>query len=229
LPASVRLFSALALLADLRLSDPARDAIVPPSAAIVLRDGSGFFVLGSDFPVRIGAPDAAWLQVEPVDEARTDPRVVALRVGGSALGPGRHDISLSIEVITGAGREELLLPIVACVGDSACATANAGRARVRLADPFADVRAGLTPAGHLLLEIVDRERERREVAEVRASRVPEPREPRRPPRTERPTLPLPGFPVVLPWMCLEYPCGSSTAADVADVAKGLDAVNAVSY
>ncbi len=199
-------------------------------------EGDGFFVLGSDYPVRIDrdAATAAWLRVEPTNEARMDPRVVRIRVD-AGLVPGLHEAAFRIDVITARGREELWLPVALCVGGGCSeGVAHRPRGRVRLDDARADARTGLTPSGNLLLEIVDRERERRDVGEVRARTgdrepgdEPPPLPPVQPPAG--PTPPPPGFSLVLPWMCLEYPCGSSTPADIADATKGLDAINALSY
>ncbi len=213
----------------------------PPAIRL---EGDGFFVLGSDFPVRIesDAATAAWLRVEPTDEARMDPRVVRIRVG-SGLAPGLHEAAFRIDVVTARGREELWLAVELCVSGP-CSAAAAGRRDgngLQLDDPRADARAGLTPSGNLLLEIVDRERERRELGEVRVL-IAGPRDPRDEPPVPPPVVPpagpptgpspppsATGFPLVLPWMCLEYPCGSSTSADIADATKGLDAINALSY
>ncbi len=216
------------------LDGPAATRFEPPPIRL---EGDGFFVLGSDYPVRIDpdAATAAWLRVEPTDEARMDPRVVRIRVI-TGLAAGLHEAAFRLDVITAKGREQLWLPVELCVG-GACARAAPGRAdRARLDDLQADVRAGLTPSGNLLLEIVDRERERRDLGEVRAF-IAGPREPGDKPPVPPPVVPpaepppaeAAGFPLVLPWMCLEYPCGSSTAADIADATKGLDAVNGLSY
>lgn len=194
--------------------------------------GDAFFVLGSDYPVRIapGAVTAGWLRVEPLDAARLDPRVVAIRVDASRP-PGPHEAAFRVDVFTAEGREPLWLAVELCPAPGCPGRTPRQGPPARFADPGADIRSGTTPGGHLLVEIVDRERERREIGEARARAGEE--EPGREPRRRSPAEPPPpapaGFQLVLPWMCLEYPCGSSTAADVADAAKGRDAINAVSY
>ena len=211
---------------------------------IVLHHGIGnFFVLASDIPfkVRQAEPKVPWMEVEVIEGDQTAHRTVSIKSHPENLSRATYYSAIRVDLSTSKGADYLLIPVALRVGKEferkfrrdALLEADIPDANIRLQpdDPSIDVRFVMTPGGHYILEIIDRDKENTKRQQLPQSAQSKPTQ-----MLSAPTI-EPGAPdalsqtyeIVLPWMCLEYPCGRTMADDIADVEPNLDAVNSVSY
>jgi hypothetical protein len=215
----------------------AREKIVQhPILLIDLHQTEGnFFVLASDIPfeVRKAEPEVSWMEIEPIAEAQTAHRIIPVKSRPEGLPAGTYFSAIHVVLTTSTGEDYILIPVALQVGEefergfsqdlSLAAEVPENKIRLHVDDPNIDVRFMMTPGGHYIFEVIDQIIANRRLEQLSESLGVEPKA----------GLSLSAvtetYEIVLPWMCLEYPCGRSTEDDIADVEPNIDAVNAVSY
>jgi hypothetical protein len=192
---------------------------------VLSEDSNNFFVLASDIPFSVSRAEAhdRWLAVEALAGKQTPHRTVAVKRRKARLTPQTEYSAVRVDLSTAVDDDHILIPVVLQIGDHAETELARGIPTALLLlqpeDPDVQVDVRLTPAGHYIIDIIDvrAEQTRLQALETmvhqQLSAVPAGR----------------SYDIVLPWMCLESPCGRATSDDIADVAPNLDAVNAVSY
>ena len=205
-------------------------------------DEGNFFVLASDIPFQVSKvePEASWFDVARIEGKETAHVVVPLSCDPQGLPTGIYMSAVRVDFTMSKGKESdhILIPVALRLGQGRTsvpvARPHAGSAvpdhlvRFQPGNTDVELRSILTPGGHYIFELIDlRKRSSTDQKEYRGHRADGGLASAPAPEIES-TLGR-TFDLVLPWMCLEYPCGRRTEDDIADVAANLDAVNHISY
>ena len=227
----------LALFAIVAASAPLQAQETTPTPVIILNHSQGnFFVFASDLPFKVlkEEQDVSWLEVDPLEGEKIAHRIVQVKSNPEGLADGIYYTAIRVTLVTSTGADHILIPVALRVGEEfekesappvdLDTVIPQDYIRLRVDDPETDIRFILTPGGHYIFEVIDRQKERIKLEQLSVS----------PPRELLQQYQVPAgltesYQIVFPWMCLEYPCGSTTEADIADVEPNLDAVNHISY
>ncbi|MHC4073504.1 MAG: hypothetical protein ACYTGS_15945, partial [Planctomycetota bacterium] len=181
------------------------------------------------------------MEVEAIEGDQTAHRTVTIKSHPGNLSRATYYSAIRVDLSTPQGQDYLLIPVALRVGKEferkfghdALLEAELPAAYIRLQpdDPNIDVRFVMTPGGHYIFEIIDRDKENTKRRQLPQSAQSKPTRMLSPFSVETNAADALSqtYEIVFPWMCLEYPCGRTTADDIADVEPNLDAVNSVSY
>ena len=211
-----------------------------PGIVLINRLGN-FFVFASDIPFEISKAETTviWLEVENLKGEKAAHQVVRLNSNPKDLPQGTYFSAVRVDLTTASGSDYLLLPVVLCIGRAfeidpiktlpLLQDIPAEYIRLQVDDPNIEVRFVLTPAGHYIFEVVDLNREKIRLQQILDGLSTESLDEDAGVDGSAADILSAMYEVVFPWMCLEYPCGSTTADDIADVEPNLDAVNHISF
>jgi hypothetical protein len=145
---------------------------------LVLDHSAGnFFVLYSDIPfeVRKAEPEIFWFEVEMIEGEHTAHRVVPVKSQPGSLPVGTYYSAIRVDLTTSMGQDYLLLPVVLQLGEAFEADPYQALPpaeeipveyiRLQPNDSAIDIRMVMTPAGHYIVEIVDKNKESQNLQE----------------------------------------------------------------